>query len=197
MLTLCLSQSFQSQNWPGNELTSVAGENIIILCRISRENVVKSDVGAWFLILSVGDSILIQHKSRPLQISSTSSLGSTEREMITRLKYRLLLPWVISSTNTSDCACTFYRKPFSRVHFHWNRPVSYSNGWTGFSMKWRLMRANEFAFEKICPHQPPFHARSSPAVRIRKWSIVWQAILGPMLWSGFYSVSHCHGIDHF
>ena len=23
-----------------------------------------------------------------------------------------------------------------------NRPVSYSNGWTGFSMKWRLMRAN-------------------------------------------------------
>ena len=23
-----------------------------------------------------------------------------------------------------------------------NRPVSYSNGWTGFSMKWRLMREN-------------------------------------------------------
>ena len=23
-----------------------------------------------------------------------------------------------------------------------NRPVSYSNGWTGSSMKWRLMRAN-------------------------------------------------------
>ena len=32
-----------------------------------------------------------------------------------------------------------------------NRPVSYSNGWTGSSMKWRLMRANKFAFEKICP----------------------------------------------
>ena len=26
--------------------------------------------------------------------------------------------------------------------FKANRPVSYSNGWTGFSMKWRLMRAN-------------------------------------------------------
>ena len=23
-----------------------------------------------------------------------------------------------------------------------NRPVSYSNGWTGSSMRWRLMRAN-------------------------------------------------------
>ena len=23
-----------------------------------------------------------------------------------------------------------------------NRPVSYSNGWTGCSMKWRLMRSN-------------------------------------------------------
>ena len=23
-----------------------------------------------------------------------------------------------------------------------NRPVSYSNGWTGSSMEWRLMRAN-------------------------------------------------------
>ena len=23
-----------------------------------------------------------------------------------------------------------------------NRPVSYSDGWTGFSMKWRLMQAN-------------------------------------------------------
>jgi len=30
-----------------------------------------------------------------------------------------------------------------------NRPVSYSNVWTGSSMKWRLMRANQFAFEKI------------------------------------------------
>lgn len=61
MRTLCLSQSFQSSNWPGNELTNKAGENIFIFCRISRENVVKSDVGAWFLILSIGDSILIQH----------------------------------------------------------------------------------------------------------------------------------------
>ena len=25
---------------------------------------------------------------------------------------------------------------------HDNRPVSYSNSWTGSSMKWRLMRAN-------------------------------------------------------
>ena len=25
---------------------------------------------------------------------------------------------------------------------HWNRPVSYSNGWTGSSMKWWLMRVN-------------------------------------------------------
>ena len=35
----------------------------------------------------------------------------------------------------SDCYSDIMR-------FLTNRPVSYSNGWTGFSMKWRLMRAN-------------------------------------------------------
>ena len=55
MLTLCLSQSLQAYNWPGIELTNIAREKIFISCRISNENVVKSDVGAWFLFLSVGD----------------------------------------------------------------------------------------------------------------------------------------------
>ena len=52
------------------------------------------------------------------------------------------------------------------------RPFSNSQGWTGSSMKWRLRRANFFKCKLICPHRPPFHARSSPAVRIQQWSIL-------------------------
>ena len=65
-----------------------------------------------------------------------------------------------------------------RAHvFFWNsalvyRPFSNSQGWTGSSMKWRLMRANLFKCKLICPHWPPFHTRSSPAVRIQQWSIL-------------------------
>ena len=65
-----------------------------------------------------------------------------------------------------------------RAHvFVWNsalvyRPFLNSQGWTGSSMKWRLMRANLFKCKLICPHWPPFHARSSPAVRIQQWSIL-------------------------
>ena len=33
-----------------------------------------------------------------------------------------------------------------------NRPFSNSHGWTGSSMKWRLMRANLFKCKLICPH---------------------------------------------
>ena len=39
-------------------------------------------------------------------------------------------------------------------------------------MKWRLMRANLFKCKLICPHEPPFHARSNQTVRIRNWPIV-------------------------
>ena len=35
---------------------------------------------------------------------------------------------------------------------HLNTPFSNSHGWTGSSMKWRLMRANLFKFKLICPH---------------------------------------------
>ena len=34
----------------------------------------------------------------------------------------------------------------------WNRPFSNSHGWTGSSMKWRLMWANLFKCKLICPH---------------------------------------------
>ena len=128
MLTLCLSQSSQSQNWPGNELTNKARENIFILCRISNENVVKSDVGAWFLFLSVGDIFFDSKYIGPLWISSTSSLGLRERALVTRLRYRLLLRQrcVFASTNSSDCARICNRKPFWRVHCHWNCVASNS-----------------------------------------------------------------------
>jgi len=33
-----------------------------------------------------------------------------------------------------------------------NRPFSKSHGWTGSSMRWRLMRANLFKCNLICPH---------------------------------------------
>ena len=33
-----------------------------------------------------------------------------------------------------------------------NRQFSNSHGWTGSSMKWRLMRANLFKCKLICPH---------------------------------------------
>ena len=48
-----------------------------------------------------------------------------------------------------------------------SRPFSNSQGWTGSSMEWRLMRVNLLKCKLICPHYPPFHARSSPTVRIR------------------------------
>ena len=53
-----------------------------------------------------------------------------------------------------------------------NRPFSNSHGWTGSSMKWRLMQAKLFKCKLICLHEPPFHARSSPTVRIRNWPII-------------------------
>ena len=40
-----------------------------------------------------------------------------------------------------------------------NRPYSYSHGWTGTSMRWRLMQGKKFAFEMSSPRQPLFHAR--------------------------------------
>ena len=73
-----------------------------------------------------------------------------------------------------------------------NRPVSYSNGWTGSSMKWRLMRANLFKCKLICPHKPPFHARSSPTVRIRNWLIYAHILFNAgCLWQWWVSKARC------
>ena len=43
--------------------------------------------------------------------------------------------------------------------------ISYSHGWTGTSVKWRLMRGNLSRCKLFYPHKPPLHARSSPTVR--------------------------------
>ena len=55
---------------------------------------------------------------------------------------------VLTATRTRNgrsfiiCLCMkTIRAKEAKVHFA-NRPVSYSNGWTGSSMRWRLMRAN-------------------------------------------------------
>ena len=45
---------------------------------------------------------------------------------------------------------------------------SYSHGWTGPSVKWRLMRGNLFRFKLFYLHKPPLPARSSPTVGIPK-----------------------------
>ena len=53
-----------------------------------------------------------------------------------------------------------------------NKPYSYSHGWTGTSIQWRLVRGISFEFEKIPPHWPLLHVSASPTVRIRISSIV-------------------------
>ena len=44
------------------------------------------------------------------------------------------------------------QKEFVSENKRTNRPFSNSRGWTGSSMKWRLMRANLFKCKLICPH---------------------------------------------
>ena len=43
--------------------------------------------------------------------------------------------------NTASCVLWSGHLIDTKKMVH-NRPVSYSNGWTGSSMKWRLMRSN-------------------------------------------------------
>ena len=56
-------------------------------------------------------------------------------------------------------------------YFPQRRPIvvnySYSNGWTGTSIQWRLLRGISIEFEKTPPHQPLLHVSASPTVRIR------------------------------
>ena len=49
-----------------------------------------------------------------------------------------------------DCRSTY--RPRVSTDRGLNRPFSNSHGWTGSSMKWRLMRASLFKCKLICPH---------------------------------------------
>ena len=78
----------------------------------------------------------------------------------------------IPYTTPSDVSQSFNAKwfllSFKTIN---NRPYSYSHGWTGTSVEWRLMRENLFRCKLFYPHNPPLHARSSPTMGIRTRSI--------------------------
>ena len=110
---------------------------------------------------------------------------SSYDETIIDLEYALL----VFSTNVHDpidLNCSIRNHSFETEMMHdcpllvelnlVNRLFSNSHCWTGSSIKWRLMRANLFTQKLICPHKPPFHARSRPAMGIRKWSICFQFV---------------------
>ena len=75
---------------------------------------------------------------------SAQGMQCVDRELFLELTESPMNPTFIHKSPPSPSAYgpLFRQKKARRPGIGENRPVSYSNGWTGSSMKWRLMRAN-------------------------------------------------------
>ena len=81
--------------------------------------------------------------------SPSSKLTVSRNEIFACVTFKGKAPSDLPKVEDKDPPPRFY---LFRSLVAVNRPFSNSHGWTGSSMKWRLMRANLLKCKLICPH---------------------------------------------
>ena len=105
-------------------------------------------------------------------ILKVCSVESAEKDSTTSLYANVSKTgWVCFQLHIFKLLINFQPRETAGLSVHRNKPYSYSHGWTGTSIQWRLVRGISFEFEKIPPHEPLLHVSASPTVRIRISSI--------------------------